>query len=278
MLTTDMLLRSADRCSSICTSAQGGPSAVLRRRRASGSAALFRASEPMRRMFSGVWPTAFGFGPRPACSSPRFRTSFLMCRSGGGSRDSRPPPSEYEERQYEDTSAAPAAGRAAGGCPPAPCPRSRTSAATRRTRRRISRRAGRAPPPLARCCASPSPSRYTSVVVCRCRSHRRGNGPASFSVVLGLPALLCCRASARSAVAARRPFPRPAGQPLAPRARGPSWQATSRRSFCRPRPLDLRPAPSAAPSADPRPLEVGAERQLHRGLGPERPPSPSSVP
>ncbi len=77
METTDMLLRSADRCSSICTSARGGPSKVSLAPPRAWLAASSRASEPMRRMFSGVWPKALGLEP-PSLFSPRFRTSVLM--------------------------------------------------------------------------------------------------------------------------------------------------------------------------------------------------------
>lgn len=75
--TTDMLLRSADRCSSICTSARGGPSKVSVAPPRAWFSASLRASEPMSRMFSGVCPKALGLEP-PSLVSPRLSASVWM--------------------------------------------------------------------------------------------------------------------------------------------------------------------------------------------------------
>ena len=61
MLTTDMLLRSAETCSSICTSASGGSPKVSLAPPSFWFSLESRASEPMSRMFSGVWPAALAF-------------------------------------------------------------------------------------------------------------------------------------------------------------------------------------------------------------------------
>ncbi|CAM5692297.1 hypothetical protein SFUMM280S_01044 [Streptomyces fumanus] len=77
MLTTEMLLRSAERWTSICTSASGlAPTLALCPPSLRFSAVL-RLSEPITRTFRGVCPAAFGVGLAARCS-PRLRSSFLM--------------------------------------------------------------------------------------------------------------------------------------------------------------------------------------------------------
>ena len=78
MLTTDMLLRSAETCSSIWTSARGGLPKVSLAPPSFWFSSLSRASEPISRMFSGVWPAAFAsaFIAR-SFASPMLRGSFF---------------------------------------------------------------------------------------------------------------------------------------------------------------------------------------------------------
>ncbi len=54
MLTTDMLVRSAETWSSIWTSARGAPPKVSLAPPSSWFSLVSRASDPMRRMFSGI--------------------------------------------------------------------------------------------------------------------------------------------------------------------------------------------------------------------------------
>jgi len=77
MLTTEMLLRSADRWSSICTSASGVPPKVSLAPPSFWFSLESRASEPMIRMFRGVCPAALALWSA-ICLSPRVRSSFLM--------------------------------------------------------------------------------------------------------------------------------------------------------------------------------------------------------
>ncbi len=75
MLSTDMLRRSAERCSSICTSASGSRPTSFRAPPSSTFRAEFRLSEPSSRMLTGERPAASV--PCPSCLSPRLR-GFLV--------------------------------------------------------------------------------------------------------------------------------------------------------------------------------------------------------
>ncbi len=80
MLTTDMLERSAERCSSICTSARGGVSNVSFAPPSFWFSAESRASEPISRMFSGFCPAALAWDSAAlSFSSPMFRGLSLCC-------------------------------------------------------------------------------------------------------------------------------------------------------------------------------------------------------
>ena len=79
MLITDMLVRSAERWTSIWTSARGAPPKVSFAPPSFWFSSLSRASEPMSRMFSGVWPAALALEAAAlSFSSPRLRASFFM--------------------------------------------------------------------------------------------------------------------------------------------------------------------------------------------------------
>ncbi len=80
MLTTEAFFRSADTWSSICTSASGVLPTLFFEPPSLRFSLLFRLSEPISRMFSGVWPAAFGAfffaALLPALRSPLRRLLF----------------------------------------------------------------------------------------------------------------------------------------------------------------------------------------------------------
>lgn len=60
MLTTEAFFRSADTWSSICTSASGLAPTLAFEPPSFRFSLELRLSEPISKMFSGVWPAAFG--------------------------------------------------------------------------------------------------------------------------------------------------------------------------------------------------------------------------
>ncbi|MGX1270399.1 hypothetical protein RKD18_003593 [Streptomyces phaeoluteigriseus] len=79
MLTTDMLLRSAETCSSICTSARGVPLKVSLAPPSFWFSTVSRASEPISRMFSAFCPASLALvSAARSLASPRFSRSLLM--------------------------------------------------------------------------------------------------------------------------------------------------------------------------------------------------------
>ncbi len=78
MLITVALLRSAERCTTISTSALAPPPPSAQSPPIEQSSAVSRVSEPMTRMFSGVLPKASGFSASVDFLVPLYRLSAVM--------------------------------------------------------------------------------------------------------------------------------------------------------------------------------------------------------